>query len=63
MAKNAPGNGVYHHMSPEHLHRYVSEFEGRHNDRPRDTTDQIRHLVQGMRGKRLRYSDLTGNAA
>ena len=55
--------GVYHQMSPEHLHRYVSEFEGRHNDRPADTVTQIRHLVQGMRGKRLRYSDLIGKEA
>ena len=55
--------GVYHQMSPEHLHRYVSEFEGRHNDRPADTVNQIRHLVQGMRGKRLPYKELTGKAA
>ena len=24
--------GVYHQMSPHHLRRYVTEFEGRHND-------------------------------
>ena len=29
--------GVYHWFSVKHLHRYVSEFEGRHNDRPLDT--------------------------
>ena len=26
--------GVYHQFSAKHLHRYVGEFEGRHNDRP-----------------------------
>ena len=51
-------HGVYHQMSPKHLPRYVAEFSGRHNDRPADTEDQITHLVKGMDGKRLRYSDL-----
>ena len=44
----------------KHLHRYVSEFEGRHNDRPLDTIDQMRGIVQGCVGKRLRYQDLIG---
>ena len=50
--------GVYHWMSAKHLHRYVAEFEGRHNDRPRDTIEQMRGIVLGSVGKRLRYSDL-----
>ena len=50
--------GTYHQMSPKHLGRYVAEFEGRHNDRPSDTIDQIRNLMRGMDGKRLRYRDL-----
>ena len=45
-------------MSPKHLDRYVAEFADRLNDRPADTEDQITHLVKGMEGKRLRYSDL-----
>ena len=28
-------HGTFHHMSPEHLHRYVNEFAGRHNIRIR----------------------------
>ncbi|MCY4436326.1 MAG: IS1595 family transposase [Chloroflexi bacterium] len=50
--------GTYHHMSVKHLDRYVTEFAGRHNDRPSNTIDQMRHMVQNMQGKRLRYQDL-----
>ena len=50
--------GIYHQISPKHLHRYAAEFDGRHNDRPSDTVDQVRHIMAGMGGKRLRYQDL-----
>lgn len=50
--------GTFHHVSPKHLHRYVSEFAGRHNVRDKDTIDQMRDLVAGMVGKRLMYVDL-----
>ena len=50
--------GTYHRMSPKHLDRYVGGFAGRHNARPLDTLDQMRAIVRGMVGKRLRYSDL-----
>ena len=45
-------------MSLKHLDRYVGEFAGRHNDRPLDTVDQLRAIVRGMVGKRLRYREL-----
>jgi len=51
-------HGTYHHMSEEHLGRYVNEFAGRHNVRELDTADQMTRLVQGMDGKRLEYKDL-----
>lgn len=50
--------GTYHRLSPKHLDRYVAEFEGRHNDRPRDTIEQMREMVRGLEGKQLRYKDL-----
>ncbi len=53
--------GVYHKMSPKHLHRYVDEFSGRHNYRPKDTIDQMSNLVAQMAGKQLRYADLIAN--
>ncbi len=51
-------HGSYHHMSPKHLDRYVGEFEGRHNQRPLDTLDQMVVMVRNSDGKRLRYADL-----
>ncbi len=51
-------DGVYHQMSAKHLHRYVTEFEGRHNRRPLDTVDQMARMAKGADGKRLRYQDL-----
>ena len=51
--------GIYHQMSPKHTHRYAAEFEGRANDRPADTIDQMQRMIKGMDGKRLRYVDLT----
>ena len=53
-------HGVYHQFSAKHLHRYVGEFEGRHNDRPLNTIDQMAEIVHGMLGRRLRYADLIG---
>ena len=51
-------HGTYHHMSEKHLGRYVREFAGRHNNRERDTIDQMGCIAKGMSGKRLRYRDL-----
>ena len=51
-------HGVYHHMSKKHLARYVMEFAGRHNYRPLGTMEQIRSVIEGMHGKRLRFVDL-----
>ena len=53
--------GTFHKMSPKHLDRYVLEFSGRHNIRPLDTEAQMQAMVQGMEGKRLKYSELTAD--
>ena len=50
--------GTYHHMSPAHLNRYVTEFAGRHNAREADTIDQMAFIARGLVGKRLTYSEL-----
>ena len=50
--------GTFHRMSVKHLPRYVAEFEGRHNNRDRDTIDQMTDWVAGLVGKRLMYKQL-----
>ena len=56
--------GIYQHVSPEHLHRYVNEFSFRYNYRSsRGIEDHERAalLLKGISGKRLTYrrSDAT----
>jgi transposase-like protein len=52
--------GTFHRLSTEHLPRYVTEFEGRHNARDLDTAEQMAAMVRGAENRRLRYSDLIG---
>lgn len=49
---------TYHQLSSERLDRYVAEFSHRHNERPKDTIDQMGELVRGMDGRRLTYEAL-----
>jgi transposase-like protein len=51
-------NGVYHHVGRQHLHRYLSEFDFRYNNRVRlgvDDDQRARLAVKQIEGRRLMY--------
>ncbi|HUS96139.1 MAG TPA: IS1595 family transposase [Hyphomicrobiaceae bacterium] len=54
-------HGVYHHVSPKHLARYVDEFTFRLNegDVKRHTLARLDSFVGAIAGKRLTYKELT----
>jgi transposase-like protein len=50
--------GVYHHVSETHLHRYLAEFDFRHNNRIAlgvSDTERADKALPGVVGKRLTY--------
>ena len=51
-------DGVYHHISEDHLHRYINEFAGRHNVRSMDTIEMMGQVAENMMGQRLTYQAL-----
>jgi hypothetical protein len=49
---------VYHHVSPQHLKRYVAEFDFRYNNRVALGIDDFSRTMTvpvGIKGKRLTY--------
>jgi transposase-like protein len=52
--------GVYHHVSQQHLKRYLAEFDFRYNERIAlgvDDTERTTRALRGIVGKRLLYRD------
>ncbi len=50
--------GVYHHVSEEHLHRYLAEFDFRYSNRIKlgvDDVERTDRALRGVVGKRLTY--------
>ena len=54
--------GTYHHMSGQHLRRYLAEFSGRNRVRKADTAEQMRVLARGLVGQVLTWDMLAGRA-
>lgn len=53
--------GIYHQVSPKHLHRYCDEFANRYNTRKIKDAERFTGTVQQSKG-RLKYADLIKNA-
>jgi hypothetical protein len=50
--------GTFHHISEAHLHRYLTEFDFRYNNRSGlsvEDTARVAEIVRGTGGKRLTY--------
>jgi transposase-like protein len=50
-------NGVFHHVSERHLHRYLKEFDFRYNLRNIKDGERTSLAIAGIEGKRLLYRD------
>jgi transposase-like protein len=51
-------NGIYHSVSKEHLHRYLAEYEFRHNNRFLEDGPRTSAAIKASEGKRLKYQDV-----
>ncbi len=47
--------GTFHNVSEAHLHRYLAEFDFRHNNRNISDAERADELLRGAKGKRLLY--------
>ena len=51
-------NGTYHHVSEQHLHRYLSEFDFRYNTLKITDGERSVKLIGKAGGKRLTYKEI-----
>jgi hypothetical protein len=48
-------DGTHHHVSREHLHRYLAEFDFRHSTRDLSDGERMQRIVGRAGGRRLTY--------
>ena len=53
-------DGTFHHVSAQHLHRYLAEFDYRDNTRKWKDGERTVKAIQMAGGKRLVYRDPVG---
>jgi transposase-like protein len=51
-------DGTFHHVSREHLDRYLAEFDFRYSTHQRSDSDRLELLFSQTQGRRLRYREL-----
>jgi len=51
-------NGTFHHVSRQHLDRYIGEFQFRFNNRKVEDSVRAVLAVKGAEGKRLVYKEI-----
>lgn len=49
---------TFHYVLPDHLHRHINEFAGRHRRRTLDPQDMMAKSVRAMVGKHLLHAKL-----
>jgi hypothetical protein len=55
--------GTYHHMSQQHIQRYLNEFDFRQGNRAAlgvNDTMRAERIIKGVEGKRLTYHAVSG---
>lgn len=52
-------DGTHHHVSREHLPRYLAEFDFRHSTRTLSDAERLSMLIGQIHGKRLTYKRIT----
>ena len=52
-------DGTHHHISKEHLHRYLAEHDFRYSTRDLTDAQRMTELMQAVGGRRLSWRPLT----
>jgi hypothetical protein len=55
-------DGTHHHVSREHLTRYLAEFDFRYTTRKESDTARMNRVMGRVAGRRLTYRPLTGRS-